>query len=140
LNREVLKFFVDLAGVDSLMVTSSPCTRADHIMGERNNTMTPHSLLFLSATAFWLLPSNAVLINEVSDQGTVDVCNGNDWIELSIPIEEGAPLDLAGFVLHDDNGPNDAYAYTFPSPTSLNPGDYLLLCTKTTDGPQFGIG
>jgi hypothetical protein len=22
----------------------------------------------------------------------------------------------------------------------LNPGDYLLLCTKTTDGPQFGIG
>lgn len=100
---------------------------------------TARSFLFLAATTFLFLHSHAaILINEVADQGTADVCNGNDWIEL-LPSED-ATVDLAGFVLYDDNGPNDADAYIFPSPTILNPGEHLLLCCKVEEGPQFGIG
>ena len=105
--------------------------------------MTTQSYLSFSVTTtLLLLPSSisAVLINEVADQGTADVCNGNDWIELFLPIED-EPRSI---------WPDSSFMTTMDrmmqTPISLllqprlNPGEYLLLCTKTTDGPQFGIG
>jgi len=78
-----------------------------------------------------------VVISEVADKGSSGACGGTDWLELHNAGSE--TVDLAGYILYDDNGPLDESAFTFPS-SSLLPNDYLLVCTEQGDGPQFGIG
>ena len=86
----------------------------------------------------------ALRINEVADKGSSNACDGEDWIELFLPPNLGAaPLNLSGYTLYDDNGPNDADAFLFPSSTTISPGEYILLCNGGVDpttSPQFGIG
>jgi len=101
-----------------------------------------------------------VIINEISDKGTSDVCDGDDWVELynpsSISIDLGAEL----YVLHDDKGLESEESFAFPPGSVLEATSYMLLCTEKTapvDGadtmsstgtqempdpmsPQFGIG
>jgi len=99
------------------------------------------SLLLLLTSSLTAINA-AVLISEVADKGSAGVCNGNDWIELYN--SDSDPVDLTGWILHDDNGPSDADAFTFTGNDNvLNAGDYLLLCNKLTNdlmSPQFGIG
>ena len=102
-----------------------------------------------------------VVINEVANDGTYNVCDGTDleagedYIELYNPGTEA--VDLTGWVLHDDNGRFSSEAFTFsaavsststtevttaaisPSPI-IGPGEYKLLCGDFTDSFQFGIG
>ena len=84
-----------------------------------------------------------VQISEVSDKGATGVCEGEDWIELHLADSAATALDLGGYILHDDNGPEDADAFTFPAGLELSPGQYALICTGAEDAstsPQFGIG
>ena len=67
-----------------------------------------------------------VVINEISDKGTSDVCSGEDWVEL---YNEGTTdVSLAGYLLYDVNGPDDDDAFVFPEDTTLPTLDYLILC------------
>ena len=93
--------------------------------------------------------SSQVIINEVADKGSSSsssgVCNntGADWIELYLPSTSTAAVNLSGYILHDDKGPTDAQAYTFPpDATMMQPGEYRVLCLgdDDTSAPQFGIG
>uniref|UniRef100_A0A7R9Z617 LTD domain-containing protein n=1 Tax=Pseudictyota dubia TaxID=2749911 RepID=A0A7R9Z617_9STRA len=87
-----------------------------------------------------IITNDSVRINEVSDKGTSAACNGNDWIELHLPPSAPNPADLGGYILHDNDGPRDADAFSFSSSmsSSLDPGGYLLLCEG--EDFQFGIG
>ena len=89
-----------------------------------------------------------VVISEIADKGTADACNGNnDWVEL---YNNGSDaVDLAGWILHDDKGPDDEEAFTFGSSSGssnvIAAGEFLLLCMELEDdvnslSPQFGIG
>ena len=51
--------------------------------------------------------AQALRINEIADKGTSNVCNGEDWIELFLPLaaNDAPSLNLAGYILHDDKGP-----------------------------------
>jgi hypothetical protein len=81
-------------------------------------------------------------VNEVSDKGSAGVCAGKDWVELFNP--GSAAVNLSGYKLHDDKGPGDDDAFTFPpadpSVTVIGAGSYLLLCTKAASRPDFKIG
>ena len=84
-----------------------------------------------------------LVISEIADKGSQGVCSdGNDWLELYNSGPEN--VDLAGFILHDDNGISSSSAFTFPADSSrvLLSQEYLLLCTRedTETSPQFGIG
>jgi len=92
-----------------------------------------NEILFL-----FLYSVTAVRINEVADKGSSSACNGADWVELYVPPSEETS-NLTGYILHDDNGPDDEDAYKFSS-TVINSGEYLLLCMKEAGFPQFGIG
>jgi Lamin Tail Domain/CotH kinase protein len=99
------------------------------------------------------LTDGSVLINEISDKGTNNACQGNDWIELYN--SGNAAVDLSeGYILHDDKGVISDNAFTFPPGQIVLPNEYLLLCTKlgseSTNGeiggdvtdpssPSFGI-
>ena len=106
--------------------------------------------LFLcgGGTTISVVSSQAVSINEVADKGSSSssgVCNntGADWIELYLPSTSTAAVNLSGYILHDDKGPTDAQAYTFPpDATMMQPGEYRVLCLgdDDTSAPQFGIG
>ena len=48
------------------------------------------------------------------------------------------PVNLEDFILHDDKGVNDKDAYKFGPTHSIGPGEYLLLCGKSSF--KFGIG
>lgn len=88
----------------------------------------------------------AVRITEISDKGSAGVCAGEDWVELFNP--SSSPVNLTGFTLHDDKGPDDSDAFHFLSASSvtvINPTSYLLLCTRSDThpasiSPQFKIG
>jgi len=80
----------------------------------------------------------AVMINEVADKGSTGVCDGEDWVELFNSGSE--TVSLAGFVLHDDKGPQDSKAFTFPNSASIAAQGYLTLCCKSASGFQFKIG
>lgn len=85
-------------------------------------------LIFLLGSSLAPLAKAALRINEISDKGTADVCNGNDWIEIYNSGPD--PIDMIdGYVLHDDQGITDEDAFTFP-PGTLAADDYMLLCTK----------
>ena len=82
-------------------------------------------------------------INEISDKGTSNVCNGEDWIELYLDVNttnnsnngntESFSIDLSGYILHDDNGAYDSDAFTIKNGTRINPGQYLLFCLGGDD-------
>ena len=102
-----------------------------------------HYLFLISYVGFTTCVGAAnVRINEVSDKGTSDVCDGSDWVEL-YNFDLSIAVDLTGFVLHDDGGPMDPDALIFPPSTILQPGDFLVVCAGG-GGPelsaQFGIG
>ena len=81
-------------------------------------------------------------INEVSDKGTSNTCNGEDWVELYYDDDQSLPMSLTGYVLHDDKGSNDDDAFIFNNGT-ISPGEFLLVCFGGEDksnSPQFGIG
>ena len=82
--------------------------------------------------------AGVVYINEVANTAVAGVCGGEDWIEL---INTGASqVNVSGFLLHDDNGPTGSDAFTFPSGSSINPGEIRLLCGDSIGSFQFGIG
>jgi Lamin Tail Domain len=89
--------------------------------------------------------TTSVIISEIASKGTSNACNGstNDWIELH-NTDTTASVDLAGYILHDDDGMDDAKAFTFlPGYDVLQPGQYRVICTKgdnLTISPQFSIG
>ena len=100
-------------------------------------------LLIASASA----SASAVRINEVSDHGTPSACDGEDWVELSLPATATSPVDLStGYVLHDDQGADAEDALDFAALATgtlspLEPGGYLLLCRGDGAGEfSFGIG
>ena len=86
--------------------------------------------------------TSEVIISEVSDKGTSGGCpDKQDWIELQNTGK--STVFLASFKLHDDNGPDHATAYVFPSDAKIESGAFLVLCTgvKGDDkAPQFKIG
>jgi len=115
---------------------------------------------FLSAASLLTIVSSTtvtptegnVIINEIADKGSSDVCNGDDWIELYNAGIEPVDLSAKNYVLHDDKGLRSADTFVFPPETMLGAQDYLLLCTNQNvatdeDGinmvdpmsPQFGI-
>jgi hypothetical protein len=67
------------------------------------------------------------VINEFMASNTSGILDEDnlksDWIEIYNPSSQ--PLDLAGWHLTDDKAL--PHAFTFPSPTVLNPGGYLLV-------------
>jgi len=102
--------------------------------------------LLLQGVAPSLLPQ----INEVSDKGTSNTCNGEDWIELYLDGSTNknsngtsSTFDLTGYIIHDDKGPDDEDAFTMKNGTMLISGEFLLLCLGGEDAsisPQFAIG
>ena len=96
--------------------------------------------LFLACVFFIRSSIAAVIINEVADKGTANACPGKqDWVELHNT--GSSPVALAGFKLHDSNGPGDSKAYVFPAKTDLAAGAFLVLCTRVdAKSPQFKIG
>jgi Lamin Tail Domain len=82
--------------------------------------------------------SDIVFVNEVANTGVAGVCAGQDWVEL---INTGAAaVNLSGFLLHDDAGPNGPNAFLFPSNyTVLSAGEIRVLCGSSPGNFQFGI-
>jgi len=108
------------------------------------------SLWAATASLFLSIPSRAnLIISEIAYQGSVDVCDGEDWVEL---YNSGVEvLDLTGYVLHDSKGISDPDTFTFPPGSSIDAESYLLLChnqvanastasSAAVLSPQFGIG
>jgi CotH kinase protein/Lamin Tail Domain len=113
--------------------------------------------LFFISTSLALLSGVVVVtanvvISEIAAKGTADdVCNGSDWVEL---YNNGVDaVDVSGWILHDDKGPEDEEAFTFPydddddssSNATIAAGEFLVLCMEQEDddfdsSPQFGIG
>jgi len=82
-------------------------------------------------------------INEISDKGTNNACNGKDWIEIYYDGGNSTSFDLSGYILHDDNGPNGSDSFTFSNGTRIKADEYLLLCIRGENAsisPKFGIG
>ena len=85
--------------------------------------------------------SSPVRINEVVDKSCDhgcgdELCGGQDWVELYNP--SGARVDLAGYVLSDDGGPNDSHSYRFPDSDGIDPGGFRVLCKHREF--VYGIG
>ena len=71
------------------------------------------------------------------DHGCGDeLCGGEDWVELYNP--SGARVDLAGYFLSDDGGPNDSHSYRFPDGDGIDPGGFRVLCKHREF--VYGIG
>ena len=83
--------------------------------------------------------ADIIYVNEVANTAVLGICNGQDYIEI---INTGAtPVNLSGFLLHDDNGPNGVEPFLFPSNFSLlSAGEIRLLCGDSPGNFQFGIG
>ena len=83
-----------------------------------------------------------VFVNEVADKGDNSVCGGTpglagrDWVELYN--SASTPVDISGWKLHDDHGPDYIQAYIFPVGTVLAPTSYTIFCQADTF--IFGIG
>lgn len=85
--------------------------------------------------------TGAIVVNEVSDRGTLFVCGGNgvlpgeDWIEL-YNNDPTTPVDIGGYVLQDDAPTN----YTIPNATIIAANGFLLFCKSPVGNFTFGIG
>ena len=84
----------------------------------------------------------AIRINEIADRGSVNVCEGKEWIELFNDSTDA--VDLEGYILHDDDYPKEVGTeLTFSAGTLLSGGAYLVLCCNDNDGinnPKFKVG
>ena len=82
----------------------------------------------------------AIVVNEVADKGTSGQCNGGDWVELYN--SGAAEQSIAAYVLHDDKGPSDKGAHTFPAGSKIAAGGYIVLCYDKTgsNGVKFKVG
>ena len=83
-----------------------------------------------------------LLINEIaSSDSTFDAaCANADWVELFNPTS-GA-IDLRGVVLSDDHGPSSGEALALgvgPCPSTLPPGEFLLLCGQSGPASRHSI-
>jgi len=96
--------------------------------------------LLLLVSSFATSSASNILINEVAYAGSINgSCNGEDWVELfNSDSSSNAPTSLENYILHDDKGPADDKAFTFPTGVSIAPGEYKVLC-KGADF-AFGIG
>ena len=83
-------------------------------------------LTLLSLLSTVLLPSNAVVINEIADKGTSTTCDGKDWVELYN--DEDTEVSLDGYILHDDKGLEDDGAFSFAADTVIPAKSYLVIC------------
>ena len=80
----------------------------------------------------------AIVVNEVADKGTSGQCNGGDWVELYN--SGAAEQSIASYVLHDDKGPSDKGAHTFPAGTKIAAGGYIVVCrVKCSRGVRNGV-
>ena len=100
-------------------------------------------MFFLLLCAFFVRSSiAAVIISEISDKGTSNACpDKQDWVE--IHNTGSSAIDLAGFKLHDNNGPNASKAYVFPADSKVLASAFLVLCTRVKGNntlPKFKIG
>lgn len=76
----------------------------------------------------------SVLISEVAGKGSVGQCGGSDWVEI---VNDGAsPVDITGYALYDDSGPESAGTYVYAART-LAAGAYYVVCVG---GSFFGVG
>jgi hypothetical protein len=87
---------------------------------------------------------NTVVVNEVGDKGTFNICGGDgvtagaDYVELlNISPDQ---VDVSGFILSDDKGPEDADALVFPANSFIGAGEFLVLCKDAEGSFAFGIG
>ena len=77
-------------------------------------------------------------LTAVADKGSTDRCDGEDWVALD---NTGtAEIALAGYVLHDDKGPDDSKAYTFAADATIAAGATTTLCKDAAGSFEFGIG
>jgi hypothetical protein len=80
---------------------------------------------------------NTVFVNEVANTAVAGVCNAQDWVEL---INTGpSAVNLSGFILHDNRGPDNAEAFIFPSNFTILAGQIILLCGSSPGNFVFGI-
>lgn len=101
---------------------------------ELTDTMTKLPILSLLLTATALQAQ--IVINEIADKGTSNVCNGKDWIELHNQGPEIVDLGAERYMLHDDKGISDEDAFSFPKNSTIGANGYLLLCTKQKVTPN----
>jgi hypothetical protein len=85
-----------------------------------------------------------VVVNEVGDKGTFNICGGDgvtagaDYVELlNISPDQ---VDVSGFILSDDKGPEDGDALVFPANSFIAAGEFLVLCKDAEGSFAFGIG
>ena len=72
--------------------------------------------------------AKSVIINEVSDKGTLGTCDGADWVEL---VNVGADVvDLDGWMLCDSGGCQDNVNGTIAMAGTIAPGEYRLVCPQ----------
>ena len=102
-------------------------------------TLSPASALTLSP----VISPKTVVVNEVGDKGTYNVCGGTatagggDYVEL---LNTGTTsVNLTGWKLHDNRGATNAEALIFSS-TSISAGAIVLLCNGNGGNFVFGIG
>jgi hypothetical protein len=67
-----------------------------------------------------------VVINEIN-YNSISTFNTGDWIELTNP--GTVSVDISAWVYKDEN---DGHAYVIPDNTTLDPGEYLVICENTT--------
>ena len=79
-----------------------------------------------------------MLLTAVADRGSTDRCDGDDWVEMANT--GGTDTALAGYVLHDDKGPDDSKAFTFGAAITIAAGETLVLCKGAADSFEFKIG
>ena len=103
-------------------------------------------------TAATASSSSSMMISEVADKGTaLDVCNGEDWVELWNAGTTTVDLSDGSWVLYDSKGIDSEEAFRFPKKLNSNlfivaPQAFLLLCCNADNGddesasPQFKIG
>ena len=77
-------------------------------------------------------------LTAVADKGSTDRCDGEDWVAFANtgPTE----IALAGYVLHDDKGPDDSKAFTFGAGATIAAGATTTLCKDAAGSFEFGIG
>lgn len=98
------------------------------------------SVLSLFLSSSWRVLSAdglGITITEIANRGSgEEQCNGEDWVELKNTLDTA--IDMAGWKLYDDNGPDDEDAWTIPEGYSIDPGGYLVVCRDQEF--LFGIG
>jgi len=82
--------------------------------------------------------SSTVVLNEVADKGSAEVCDGEDWVEL---YNYGAePIDIGGWHLADEKGVlhSDVYIFVDNDAHIMKAYSFMLLCKVSHF--EFGIG